>query len=285
MKRLLVAALILLALPACGDAVAQIVRPAATPRAAATARPVASPGRIPEAGDFPTVDLVLHLAADTDIYEDAVGTDAAETADRVRAWRDQSANAYLFVEDSAIGSFPVYVASDTVAGYGSVQFASGATTFLEKTGVTDLISGGLAVTFGFVAGKAGTTNSLFSQDEGSGSTDKWIVDNGWASGGGVHLNGNEGAANLTGLSLDASVFAVWTFRREADGVWEWRKDGVVTGTGTSLVELSRPNTGPISIGEAEGNVGDYRLSELLIYNGALSDSGLDDLETYLSARK
>lgn len=246
-------------------------------------------------GSSPIPDgAVLWLKADEGPHANDDGTGAPVNGGKIASWRDKSINGHLLVE-TVSGEGPLY-RTGAINGLPAVEFDSGTTTYLAKSGVTNLIDSALAFTLFIVAdgpnaGGAANTGRIIAQDEGSGATDKWIFHNSGTAGASstaFHLNGSAGSTNfgLDGTAVIGSVPTYLTFRRQpSTGVWDTWIDGgpdIVAG-GPFTTEFSRPNTGPIELGKAEGaSPFDGQVAEIIIYQRALSDTEVDAVHTYLA---
>ena len=285
MKKLFVAAFALFALPACQDALAQVIRPQATPRSAvASARPVATMGRIPETpvSSLPSGAVLDMSASSFFVFSADDGTGAITEGTEVGSWRDQSDNAYLFVQNGS----PHAVWNDAqINGLPALTFGGGSSIYI-RSGVTDAVTGPLGMTMAAVI-KHTNNGAVLTQDEGSGSVDKWI----FAAGGfgirGLHintLNGSGGSTTMTGGFVNDSTWHLVIFRRKTDGTWEFRRDGAQTETGTDATAFGTPNTGDIEIGVAEGSITfTGQMARIVLYGGALSDGDYAALETELQS--
>lgn len=282
-------------LQACGDASAQVVRPQATPRSlVASARPVASPGRIPGGvadGDIPgsiPQDPTFFVEADNGVYNGTDGTGLAADGENVGSWRDASDTNLLMAETSA-GGGPTYL-DNQLNGYPAIDFTSSNQRLQSTVGPTDILGTGadctiLVLAGGPSAGGAAGSGRIVAQDEGSGSNSKWIYHNGSITNSlAVHVQRTTAEATNWGFSTSdviGTAFELRVLRRDAAGLYVGRTNGAQVYTTTIAGDYESPNTAAVTLGFAEG-AGDWtgRLVAVVLYDRALSDNEVTDLETY-----
>lgn len=233
---------------------------------------------------------VLWLEADSGVYSDLAGTTPAANGDPVRSWRDQSSNAFLVPASVGGSAWPKF-RSSSVNSQPAIDFDSITGTFLELTGQTNVIPTGNEMTMLFVVGPptaGGSMNNgvVVAQDEGSGDTDKWIVSNGGITASyALHINdaSEAGTQNLgmNGTLTVTSSWEVFSWRRKADGTWSSWDGTTLSGTGDLDDSAFATNTGPLTLGKAEGIlplVGQVAL--VAIFPTAVSDGDMTTLQTY-----
>lgn len=295
MKKLLALLLFftLLALVAGQGALAQVIRPSATPRTVAAARPtitVRYPTPTPAATATPPPGMVLWLEADANVFSDQSGTVVAVDTDSVRFWGDQSVNSYDLVSLTGASGWPKY-RTNQLNSNPVIYFDSLAGTYLRATGLTDVIaSGQVAMTMLFVVGPqqdgtAMNTGAVVSQDEGGGPNDKWIVSNGGITNSfALHTHDGVTGENmgLNGTEKVTTGWKMYSWRRATTGhVDTWNANTVdLTNAGPFTTNFD-VNTGSLDVGNAETIfplLGGVAL--ILVYESELNDADMTTLRTY-----
>ena len=274
------------------DVHAQIVRPVATPRGAATLRPTATPGRIPVTVSAPAGTTKTWYDGNLGTFQLINGTMAAVSdGDLVGYWADQSGNGSHIVapgnnttratlqvdEQSSENAIRFDGTNDvlTLAGIQPLSAANGGWTIFAVMKVTDHQASDIPWSVYSDGGGAGELRPAFRTAEADLSVD--------VSGG--------RSFNTTNGGFTYATWFVLTLRHtsgtnvEATQVWFDGDEEIVTGSSAN-VAYSIDATVTLSLGGVLGDATYQQvdIGEFITYASALSDADRIDTLTYLQQK-